>query len=158
MVIFFRYWKKPLTLNEILEEIEHLDDNASVPDALVVFPPTNANEDVTDEDSGDDEYVVMDNLPGSILQTEAEPVFNRDVDNSNRNDINAHGEDTNDDSDEDIPLSHFMKYKKKMKCNNWVQEDITSKLPRWQNESVANNNTQTLEMFYFFFLMMNYGK
>ncbi|KAB0805176.1 hypothetical protein PPYR_02146 [Photinus pyralis] len=53
------------------------------------------------------------------------------------------------DSDDDIPLSHFVKYRKK--SNHWVQEDITSKLPSWQKECVANNNAQTLDMFYLFF-------
>lgn len=82
-------------MNEVLEEIEHLDDNLLVPDSVVVFPPINDNDDVTDENSGDDEYVVMDNLPGSLLQTQAEVIFNRET--------YENAEDTDDDEDE-IPL------------------------------------------------------
>ncbi|XP_030762551.1 piggyBac transposable element-derived protein 3-like [Sitophilus oryzae] len=71
---------KPLTLNELLEEVERLDDDSTFPDAIVVLPPTNANGYVTDEDSGDEENVTMDNLPGSLLNSEAEPVFETNCD------------------------------------------------------------------------------
>lgn len=126
-----------------MEEAEHIEDGANLPDALVVFPPVNANDDVTDEDSGDDENVIMDNLPGSLLDSQAEPVFYADV-------VNI-GEEGSEDSDDDIPLSTFMKYKKKRKNNDWVQEDMISKLPSWADESVANINFLPLDLFYMFF-------
>lgn len=144
MNYFFRYWNKQLSLNELLEEIEHLSDDNSIPDALVVFPPVNANEDVTDEDSGDDEFVTMDNLPGSLLQTQGEAVFNNDV---GRNYSGA----SDDESDDDIPVATFMKYRKRQKRDNWVQEDIANKLLPWQDDHVAHRNAQNLDFFGFFF-------
>lgn len=138
------YWKKPLTLNELLEEVEHIDDETRLPDAIVLFPPNNANDDITDEDSGDDENVVMDNLPGSVLNSQAEASFRTDTTNI---DILP----TDSDSDDDIPLAQLCKYKKKQKRNNWAQEDITPKLPDWQKESGVKNNRTPLDVFYLFF-------
>lgn len=117
--------------------MEHCNDHARLPDAIAVFPPTNANEDVTDEDSGDDEIVTMENLPGALLNANAEPIFNID--------------DGSDDSEDEIPLSHFTKYKKRSKTNHWVREDITSNLPDWQEQCTVSNNLTSLELFYLFF-------
>ena len=39
---------------------------------ITVFPPVNANEEGSDEDSGDEDDVNVDNLPRSVLETEAE--------------------------------------------------------------------------------------
>ncbi|KAJ8930473.1 hypothetical protein NQ314_016700 [Rhamnusium bicolor] len=72
------YWKKTLTLNELLEEVEYIDDENRLPDVVVLFPPINTNDDVTDEDSGDEDNVVMDNLPGSVLNSQAEATFRTD--------------------------------------------------------------------------------
>ena len=57
---------------ELLEEIEK-DDDAHVPERITIFPPENANEDgESDEDSGDENIVDIDNLPGSQLRAEVE--------------------------------------------------------------------------------------
>lgn len=61
---------------------EDLDD-----DLLVVFPPINDNENVTEEDV---KYAVMDNFPGSSLQSQAE-VVNREINDA-------------DDYEDEIPL------------------------------------------------------
>lgn len=127
-----------------MEEVEHIDDETRLPDAIVLFPPINANDDITDEDSGDDENVVMDNLPGSVLNSQAEASFRTDTTNI---DILP----TDSDSDDDIPLAQLCKYKKKQKRNNWAQEDITPKLPDWQKESGVTNNRTPLDVFYLFF-------
>uniref|UniRef100_A0A6P7FCZ8 Uncharacterized protein LOC114326970 n=1 Tax=Diabrotica virgifera virgifera TaxID=50390 RepID=A0A6P7FCZ8_DIAVI len=57
------YWTKPLTLNELLDEIEHLDDPVSLTDGIIVFPPSDKYN--TDEDSGDENHIDINNLPGS---------------------------------------------------------------------------------------------
>ncbi|XP_050302327.1 piggyBac transposable element-derived protein 3-like [Anthonomus grandis grandis] len=114
------YWKKPLTLNELLEQVENIDNEIPSPDAILILPLTNANGYVTDED---DDQVTMNNLPGSLLNSEAEPVFKA---TSYAIDDN---EDNLDDSDDDVPLSRFMKYKKKCRNNDWVRQDITDTLP-----------------------------
>ncbi|XP_050296361.1 piggyBac transposable element-derived protein 3-like [Anthonomus grandis grandis] len=93
------YWKKPLTLNELLEEVENIDNEIPSPDAIVILPPTNANGYVTDEDSGDDDQVTMNNLPGSFHNSEAEPVFKATSQAIDGN------EDNLDDSNDDVPLS-----------------------------------------------------
>lgn len=38
-----------------------------MPTQITIFPPENANADVTDEDSGDEEFVALQNLPGILL-------------------------------------------------------------------------------------------
>lgn len=48
----------------MLEEIENIDDGDEIPDEIVILPPTNCNADLTDEDSGEEENVALDNLPG----------------------------------------------------------------------------------------------
>ncbi|KAJ8955078.1 hypothetical protein NQ314_006958 [Rhamnusium bicolor] len=138
------YWKKTLTLNELLEEVEYIDDENRLPDAVVLFPPINANDDVTDEDSGDDDNVIMDNLPGSVLNSQAEATFRTDS-----KIINILPSDS--DSDDSVPLAQFCKYKKKQKKNDWVQEDIVRKLPDWQKELGAKNHRTPLEIFLSFF-------
>lgn len=120
--------------------MSNLDDNLLVPDSVVVFPPINANDDVADEDSGDDKYVVMDNLPGSSLQTQAEVIFNRE--------IYENADDADDDKDE-IPLATFIRYKKRQKRNDWVLEDMSNKFPTWQYECVVM--THPLDIFNLFF-------
>lgn len=55
-----------MTLDEIIDELEKLDDDSQVSRNITIFPPDNANADLTDEDSGDEEYVTLDNLPGLI--------------------------------------------------------------------------------------------
>nr|CAH7767411.1 unnamed protein product [Callosobruchus chinensis] len=48
-------WKRPLKLHELMTEIENInndDDEALIPDGIVVLPPVNATDYNTDEDSG----------------------------------------------------------------------------------------------------------
>ncbi|KAK9679715.1 Transposase IS4 [Popillia japonica] len=60
------FWKKSLTLNELLEEAENLD--ADIPNDIVILRPDNANNENTDEDSGDDEHISINNLPADQLE------------------------------------------------------------------------------------------
>nr|CAH7763885.1 unnamed protein product [Callosobruchus chinensis] len=41
----------------------------------MLFPPENANDDVTDCDSGDEEFTTMNNLPGSQLRNDVEIIL-----------------------------------------------------------------------------------
>ncbi|KAK9753782.1 hypothetical protein QE152_g1766 [Popillia japonica] len=45
---------RPLKLHEIIEELEHIDDEINVPDNIVIHPE-NANDENTVEDSGEDD-------------------------------------------------------------------------------------------------------
>ncbi|PSN38178.1 hypothetical protein C0J52_15048 [Blattella germanica] len=68
-----RYWKKRLTLHELLEEVEKLDSDPNIPEHIdiTIFPPDNSNNDNTDESSGEEENANINNLPGSQLRVEA---------------------------------------------------------------------------------------
>ncbi|KAK9727759.1 hypothetical protein QE152_g19050 [Popillia japonica] len=86
-------------LNELLDERENLDveeDQDHTPINLVIFPIETANEDHTDGDSGDEELVDMNNLPGSQLRAPVEII------DSNETNENS---DSDTDPDEDVPLS-----------------------------------------------------
>ncbi|KAF2905527.1 hypothetical protein ILUMI_00652 [Ignelater luminosus] len=68
----YSYWKKPLSLHELLEEAERFGDtNPVAPLNIVIFPPENATDGVTDEDCGDDEIVTLSNLHGGQLRQNA---------------------------------------------------------------------------------------
>lgn len=58
---------RALNLNEIVDELELCDDDNLLPTQITIFPPENANADVTDEDSGDEEFVALQNLPGNVI-------------------------------------------------------------------------------------------
>ncbi|KAJ8946609.1 hypothetical protein NQ318_007210 [Aromia moschata] len=73
-------------------------DEDDTPVDIVIFPPENANEEHTDEDSGEDDLVDMNNLPGSQLRGHVE------IMDSNKTNENS---DSETDSDEDVPLSLF---------------------------------------------------
>ncbi|KAK9744115.1 hypothetical protein QE152_g8089 [Popillia japonica] len=61
-----------LTLHELLQSLEEEDDVNTDEVDLVLMPPENCLADLTDEDSGDENFVSIDNLPGSQLRAEAE--------------------------------------------------------------------------------------
>ena len=64
--------RKPLTLHEILEELEKTDDGDFILENIIIFSSYNANYDNTDEDSGEEGNVSINNLPGSQVWVEAE--------------------------------------------------------------------------------------
>lgn len=59
-------------MNELLEMLETCDDDEISDDGLdiVMLPPENAMNDVTDEDSGTEEDLNVNNQPGSQLNAE----------------------------------------------------------------------------------------
>nr|CAH7754554.1 unnamed protein product [Callosobruchus chinensis] len=68
-----------IDFEEIISEINERQKrtnsrNNDPPSDIVIFPLETANNENTDEDSGDEEDVILDNLPGSQLIAEAEVV------------------------------------------------------------------------------------
>nr|CAH7741080.1 unnamed protein product [Callosobruchus chinensis] len=56
---WFEGWdrRRPLSLAELLNEIETTKNIQDIPDNIVIFPPDNANDPVTEEESGEEENV-----------------------------------------------------------------------------------------------------
>nr|CAH7716837.1 unnamed protein product [Callosobruchus chinensis] len=112
---WFEGWdrRRPLSLADLLNEIETTKNIQDIPDNVVIFPPDNVNDPVTDEDSGEKENVVMYNLPGSQLRAESE----------------FSNYDQQWDSDNEKPLSSFVKRKpKKIKKFSFSKRDLQSNL------------------------------
>ncbi|KAK9752400.1 hypothetical protein QE152_g4220 [Popillia japonica] len=86
-------------------ELEHIDDEINLPDNIVIFPPENANEANTDEDSGDEDLVDINNLLGSQLRSEVEVLNNGDELESSQAEYLSLD---NFDSEDDLPLSLFI--------------------------------------------------
>ncbi|KAI4465133.1 transposase is4 [Holotrichia oblita] len=60
-------------LAELLSIVDNEEDSVSANTLdIVIMPPTNACDVLTDEDSGDEDNVIMKNLPASQLRAEAE--------------------------------------------------------------------------------------
>lgn len=171
----YSYWKKPLTLHELLEEAEKLE-TSEIPDGIVIFPPENANDENTDEDSGEEDNVVLNNLPGSQLLAEAE--FLEDfgtygymneneaveVENENEtveeeNEIVAMEEVNKNeaqkekwDSEDELPLSSFVQHKvKKIKKFNFTKADLDVNLSEWKPVLTPQNNLSPATLFKLFF-------
>ncbi|CAH2014489.1 unnamed protein product [Acanthoscelides obtectus] len=101
-------WRRPLKLHELLEELEHPDRIPVLPDGLVLYPPENANDDVTDCDSGDEEFRSLSNPPGSQLRNDVEIIGDAmSIQNRPPSVISSIQEDYEQlyDSEDDIPLS-----------------------------------------------------
>ncbi|CAH1972135.1 unnamed protein product [Acanthoscelides obtectus] len=143
---YWNYWKRPMKLHELMAEIENIDDDEFIPDTIAVLPPVNANEYNTDEDSGDENEVDINNLPGSQLMTEVEVVF----ENKGSNQTTV---ESDFDSDDDLPLSTFLT-KKRPKLSkpsySWKKGDINQDFPEWVNASGQKNSLSPLELFFQF--------
>lgn len=117
---------------------------------VTVFPPVNACADITDEDSGEEDVVQLDNLPGSQLRAPAEIKLNT-------------GSTDDFSSDDDLPLSTFVqeignsiqeKKTKKKKIYEWVKQDIVAteqKILTQEGNATRSNPRSPLEYFYDFF-------
>ncbi|KAK9694758.1 Transposase IS4 [Popillia japonica] len=114
-----------------------------LPASITIFPPDNANGEITDEDSGEEDDVCIENLPGSQLRERAELNF----------DEPTRLENTEDSSDEEdnFPLSHFVPLKK-FKTFNWVLgQDLPQQTESWNKPCTAENNLNPIELFCLFF-------
>ncbi|KAK9753556.1 hypothetical protein QE152_g1905 [Popillia japonica] len=90
MLIFTIFPRKYL----VNSEEDEFEGNGEI--NINIMPPITANEDLTDEDSGDEDIMSINNLPGSQLLAEAE--------------INNF---TSDDEDDNIPLKILQLAQKK---------------------------------------------
>lgn len=75
----------------MLEDDDEILENAT---GITIFPPE--NEEVTDEDSGDENVVDINNLPGLQLRAPAEINLNQRVDDSDFS------------SDDDLPIAKLI--------------------------------------------------
>lgn len=145
---------RPLTLNEIINELEK-DEEESAPVSISILPPENCNADVTDEDSGDENYVTLHNLPGSQLRAPAE-LCCRSADDS--------GED-----DDDVPLIQLSKRRRvtaeespstsksnettsgviisKNKSYKWTSRDIHPTFDPWLDMQTSATHFTPLQYF-----------
>nr|CAH7761214.1 unnamed protein product [Callosobruchus chinensis] len=137
------YWTRPLTLSELTEDVENTNlDTDLIPDEIIIFPPDDGE--VTDEDSGEEDNVVINNLPGAQLRTLAEVVL-------------PNIEDVSDfDSEDDLPLSRFVKRqqvsrpkKKQTEELAWIKNDITPNMPSWTPPYGPKQEISPVESFYF---------
>ncbi|KAJ8928847.1 hypothetical protein NQ314_018532 [Rhamnusium bicolor] len=143
----FRHWKRPLTLNELLEEVENIDNIADIPNEIIIFPPENANDYNTDEDSGDETEVMLSNLPGSQLRGNVEVFMDQDQEDNL---------EENWDSEDEMPLSSFKKLKKPKHFDYAINVDLTDKdlktsFPEWNPVHLAKNNLSPANTFKLFF-------
>lgn len=148
---FVYFVSRGLTLHEALAILEDDADSACRANQITIFPPNNATADFTDEDSGPEDFVLMDKLPASQLQTQAEVAF--EIPNN---------EDgfSSDDSDDDLPLSTLLatcKKKqaktriKKQKTINWVKEDLATPEKSFETPKNFSISGNPLELFRKFF-------
>ncbi|KAK9700354.1 hypothetical protein QE152_g31308 [Popillia japonica] len=49
-----------------------IENDDMIGNTITLLPPVNAIDDVTDEDSGDEDFVNMNNLPASLMQSKVE--------------------------------------------------------------------------------------
>lgn len=120
---------------------------------ITIFPPNNASSDLTDEDSGDEDVVNINNLPASQLQAPAEIAF-LDADNEFS-------------SEDELPLSAFVSppstsksiqsckgknVAKKRKKYNWVKEDLpisqVQEVVSLEEMEISENPLQLFEKFF----------
>ncbi|XP_050512968.1 piggyBac transposable element-derived protein 3-like [Diabrotica virgifera virgifera] len=149
-------WRRPLKLHELLEELDS-DEIPVPPDGLIIFPPENANDDVTDCDSGDEELTTINNLPGSQLRNDVELVF----DNATKlpqDSVNSSlpEEDSDDDN---IPLALFLSKEKlphqleKRISAHWIQGDLYQHpdCTYWKTQFGPKMTQSPMEIFNLFF-------
>ncbi|XP_071051365.1 piggyBac transposable element-derived protein 3-like [Onthophagus taurus] len=130
--------------------VEDNDDIVSQVDEITIFPPVNAAADLTDEDSGAENDLTVNNLPASQLQAPVEIVIESNY-------------DSYFSSDDNIPLSELqsqntaasnkqkVKTKKRQMHYSWIKEDL--KLPPTDFDSPTNSGIteNPLELFSKFF-------
>lgn len=119
-----------------MHELEE-DDSAQVPDHITIFPPENINENDTDEDSGDENLVELDNLPGAQLTAEVEI-----------------GQAEDWDSDDERPLSDFVERRpKQIKLFDYHKNrDLEAAgFSDWEETASVPNNLSPAALFRLFF-------
>lgn len=85
-----------MSLHEIIEKLEKIQEDEEIPSHITILPTENCNAEVTDGDWGDENQVTLSNLPGSQMQALASIHYSDDVESSN-------------DSDDNLPLAQMAK-------------------------------------------------
>ncbi|KAI4472040.1 hypothetical protein MML48_1g12767 [Holotrichia oblita] len=133
-----------LTVQEALTMIEDDEDFCRKTEEIILYPPVNACDDQTDEDSGDEFGLSLNNLRGSQLDAAFEVKFHSDDEWS---------------SDDDVPLSIFIKSAKHIRNNNakdkkkynWENIDLTPETSTFENETIVGNRMTSIDLFSLFF-------
>ncbi|KAK9752482.1 Transposase IS4 [Popillia japonica] len=126
-------------IDELPDELEK--DDTEIPEIITILPPENANADCdTDEDSGDEDLVVLNNLPGPQLTAEAEIQIKPSVEQW--------------DSEDDKPLSFFIERKpNQIKQFQYRKCDLeVSGFPDWKDVLSVRNNISPATTFKLFFV------
>lgn len=137
-----------------MEEIDNIDNVADIPNEIILFPPDNANEYNTDEDSGDENDVVLNNLPGSQLRGIVEVSMGKNQeDRKESEDVIDDVTVDNWNSDDDLPLSTFVqrKIKKTKEFHYLLGKDIEENFPIWNSVFYTKNNRSPASIFKSFF-------
>ncbi|KAK9704389.1 Transposase IS4 [Popillia japonica] len=131
------------TLNELLQEIEDIQTNGlsgSSPLNIGILPPNNACDELTDEDSGEEDFVSVNNLPPSQLLANAE-IINADVGES----------DSDSDPEYNTPLARLRKQVVlPKKIYKWKNGDIQKRQVIWPVVQTAMTNRTPFELFLLF--------
>lgn len=120
-------------------------DAQELPSSITIFPPENANGAITDEDSGEEDNVCIDNLPGSQLRVPAE--LNFDVPPPGNQEL----QEVSSDDEDNLPLSHFVPLKKIKKFNWVLGQDHPNSTLGWNEPHTVENNMNPVELFGLFF-------
>ncbi|XP_057660717.1 piggyBac transposable element-derived protein 3-like [Diorhabda carinulata] len=148
------FFYRGLTLNELLQIIEE-DDHNEVDDeiSLTIMPPKNSCEEVTDEDSGDEDHLDINNLPGSQLLAEAE-IFEPNVEEDVN--ISLPSDSGSDDNEENLPLSDVKRLLKNSqhmyvkKNYAWRNHDLTPNNIEVPKPQIVQNENSVIELFSLF--------
>lgn len=156
---FFSFFSG-LTLNELLHYLEEDDDDMNAVTLnseinIALMPPTNATGDITDEDSGDEDAMTVNNLPASQLLAAAEIFTNSDeildvsnIQDTNQNENNNNGGAGDWDIEDDIPLHYYQASKKTF---NWEKKDLDVGNVEWPLKSDCKPLLSPKQIFYLFF-------
>lgn len=136
-----------MSLNEIVTSLEE-DDIESIHSENDIFllPPTNANDELTDEDSGDEDSVQINNLPASLLRSNAE--LNRKSPEVEAEDLRAHASTSSTETEEPEECEPLRKITKKY---NWKKKNYTEAIPTWMPLYHIPQDRSPIEWFSLFF-------
>jgi DNA excision repair protein ERCC-6 len=127
---YILFYFRPLSLNEIVNLLEETDDT-DVEGDIFILPPVNANDELTDEDSGDEDTVDISNLPASMLRTEAE----------------LHLPEVEQCQEKEF----FEPLQKINKEYHWSKKDYSSKEVAWKPTLQVSQDMSPIECFSLFF-------
>ncbi|XP_069699424.1 piggyBac transposable element-derived protein 3-like isoform X2 [Periplaneta americana] len=135
------------SLNEILTLLEEGGIHVQADKEIEVYiqPPNNANENLTDDDSGDEDAVTLSNLPGSQLLAPAElpQLFEN-------NDVNIEEVICITNKCTDQPPKKVRKEGNK-KTYKWCKRPLDINMTNWPEKQNVHNELSPMELFFLFF-------